>query len=186
MYKKLLTGLLLFALFNSSDVFLLLKAKQSGLDDTMVIGVYIFYNLVFALLAYPIGKLTDRLGMMKTIITGLLIFSAVYFAIGFAESITLFLVIFLAYAIFAACFDSTTKALITENCKKENTGTALGFYNGCSSLLTILASSWTGFVWTHFNPRVAFIISALGVLLVVIFFLLNYKNIRTTPEIGQE
>ena len=45
-YRKVVIGLLAFALFNSSDVFLLLKAKQAGLDDTMVIGVYIFYNLV--------------------------------------------------------------------------------------------------------------------------------------------
>jgi len=45
-YRKLVFGLLVFTLFNSSDVFLLLKAKESGLDDTMVIGVYIFYNLI--------------------------------------------------------------------------------------------------------------------------------------------
>src|SRR6478752_6646325 len=54
-YRKLVTGLLAFALFNSSDVFLLLKAKQSGLDDTMVIGLYIFYNLVYASFSLPMG-----------------------------------------------------------------------------------------------------------------------------------
>jgi MFS family permease len=47
-YRKVVIGLLAFTLFNSSDVFLLLKAKQSGLDDTAVIGVYIFYNLFIA------------------------------------------------------------------------------------------------------------------------------------------
>jgi MFS family permease len=41
-YKRLLIGLLLFATFNSSDVFLLLRMKESGLNDTAVIGVYIF------------------------------------------------------------------------------------------------------------------------------------------------
>ncbi len=46
-YRKLTTGLLLFALFNSSDVFLLLQAKNAGLSDTGTIGVYIFYNLVY-------------------------------------------------------------------------------------------------------------------------------------------
>ena len=54
-YRKLVTGLLAFALFNSSDVFLLLKAKQSGFSDALVIGAYIFYNLVYALFAFPIG-----------------------------------------------------------------------------------------------------------------------------------
>jgi hypothetical protein len=42
MYRKVVIGLLAFTLFNSSDVFLLLKAKESGLSDTLVIGVYIF------------------------------------------------------------------------------------------------------------------------------------------------
>lgn len=52
-YRKLVFGLLLFTLFNSSDVFLLLKAKEEGLNDTMIIGVYIFYNLIYALFAFP-------------------------------------------------------------------------------------------------------------------------------------
>ena len=165
---------------NSSDAFLLLIIKNKGYSDQYMIGIYIFYNLIFALLSYPIGKLTDKLGMMKTIIASLLIFSFVYFAIGFAESLSALLIIFTAYAIYAAGFDSTTKAIITEHCEKAKTGTALGFYNGCSSLLAIFASSWTGFVWTHYNSQTAFIISASGVLLVVIFFLFNYKNIHSS------
>ena len=84
-YKKLVTGLLLFALFNSSDVFLLLKMKESGLTDTSVIGVYIFYNLVFALLAYPIGILADKLGLKKIFIAGLFIFCLVY--VGFTSKL---------------------------------------------------------------------------------------------------
>lgn len=176
-YKIIVSGLLFFALMNSSDVFLLLAIKEKGFSDTQMISVYIFYNLVYALLAYPIGKLTDKLGMMKTIITGLLIFSAVYFSIGFSGSIIFFLVIFIGYAVYAACFESTTKAIITEHCKKENTGTALGFYNSCASIATILASSWTGFVWMKFGAATAFIISASGVLVVAIYFLWKRKLI---------
>ena len=61
-------GLLVFALFNSSDVFLLLKIKQAGGSDTEVIGVYIFYNLVYALLAYAVGIVADRLGWRRVFI----------------------------------------------------------------------------------------------------------------------
>jgi MFS family permease len=175
-YKIIVGGLLFFTVLNSSDAFLLLTIKNKGYSDQYMIGIYIFYNLIFALLSYPIGKLTDRLGMMKTIIASLLIFSAVYYVIGFAESMVVFLLIFAGYAIYAAGFDSTTKAIITEHCKKEHTGTALGFYNGCASILTILASSWTGFIWTHFNPQLAFIISASGTLLLVFYFLMHEKK----------
>jgi MFS family permease len=179
-YKIIVIGLLSFTLLNSSDAFLLLTIKNKGYSDQYMIGIYIFYNLIFALLSYPIGALTDKLGMMKTIIASLLIFSIVYFVIAFAESLIAFVIIFSAYSIYAAGFDSTTKAIITEHCKKEQTGTALGFYGSCSSLLAILASSWTGFVWTHFNSQTAFIISASGVLLIALFFLFNYKTIAVS------
>jgi MFS family permease len=53
-YKILLVGLLAFTLFNSSDVFLLLMLKHQGMSDTGLIGVYIFYNLVYALFSYPL------------------------------------------------------------------------------------------------------------------------------------
>jgi MFS family permease len=65
---KVVIGLLAFTLFNSSDVFLLLKAKESGLSDTLVIGIYIFYNLVYALFAFPIGILADKIGLKKMLI----------------------------------------------------------------------------------------------------------------------
>lgn len=93
-YKKLVTGLLLFALFNSSDVFLLLKMKESGLTDTAVIGVYIFYNLIFALLAYPVGILADKLGLKKIFIAGLFIFALVYVGFAFNNNLAVFLFLF--------------------------------------------------------------------------------------------
>ncbi|MFZ2284705.1 MAG: MFS transporter, partial [Lutibacter sp.] len=74
-YRKLVTGLLVFTLFNSSDVFLILKAKQAGIDDTMVIGIYIFYNLVYALFAFPIGILADKIGLKTIFIIGLSFFA---------------------------------------------------------------------------------------------------------------
>ena len=70
-FKKLVIGLLAFTFINSSDVFLLLKVKEAGLDDTSVIGVYIFYNLIYAIAAYPLGRLSDKIGFKRTFIIGL-------------------------------------------------------------------------------------------------------------------
>ena len=172
-FKTIVSGLLLFTFMNSSDVFLLLSIKNKEFSDQIMIGCYIFYNLVFALFAFPIGHWSDKSGMMKTIIIGLLIFSAVYFSIGFADSLFYFALIFFAYGIYAACFEATVKAIISSHCKKEETGTAFGFYNSCASIMTILASTWTGFVWMKFGATTAFVISASGVLLVVIYFLIK-------------
>ena len=77
-YKSTVSGLLLFTLFNSSDVFLLLLLKYKGYADESVLMVYIFYNLCYALLAYPAGWLGDKWGLKNNLITGLLIFAGVY------------------------------------------------------------------------------------------------------------
>lgn len=64
-YKILITGFLMFSLFNSSDMFLLLKLKEQQYDDIFVITMYIIYNLSYALMSYPAGILADRLGINK-------------------------------------------------------------------------------------------------------------------------
>lgn len=61
-YKLLVSGLLMFTLFNSSDAFLLLGVKHLGYDDQTMIGLYIFYNLIYALLSFPLGILADKIG----------------------------------------------------------------------------------------------------------------------------
>jgi MFS family permease len=82
MYRKVVIGLLAFTLFNSSDVFLLLKAKESGVSNTLVFGIYLFYNLIYALFTFPIGILADKIGLKKVFIFGIGIFSIVYFGWG--------------------------------------------------------------------------------------------------------
>ena len=77
-YRKLVAGLLAFTLFNSSDVFLLLKVKQGGLTDTMVIGLYIFYNLVYTIAAFPVGILADKVGLKNMFVFGISIFAITF------------------------------------------------------------------------------------------------------------
>ena len=82
LYRKVIIGFLVFALFNSSDLFLILKLKESGLNDTWVIGAYILYNLVYALFALPLGVLADRIGLKTMYIIGLVMFALVYFGMS--------------------------------------------------------------------------------------------------------
>ncbi|MBL0146349.1 MAG: MFS transporter [Chitinophagaceae bacterium] len=160
-YKKLVAGLILFALFNSSDVFLLLKMKESGLTDTAVIAVYIFYNLVFALLAYPIGMLADRLGFKKTMLTGLLLFAIVYVGFAFTNNLMVFILLFLLYGIYAAATDGIGKAWISNIVKREETATAIGTFTGFQSLAALVASSLCGLLWYNFGAIATFIVTAI-------------------------
>ena len=175
-YKKLIFALLLFALFNSSDLFLLMKIKAGGLSDQAVIGCYILYNLVFALTSFPIGIVADKLGLKKTLIFGLIIYAIVYAGFGINNTLPGFLILFVLYGIYAASNDGISKALISNMVAKNETASAIGTFTGLSSIATLLASTLAGLLWKYISPSSVFLVSAAGTALVVIYFsLLNLQ-----------
>ncbi len=176
-YKLLVAGLLAFTLFNSSDAFLLLSVKSKGFSDTYMIGVYIFYNLVYALLSFPAGILADRIGLERTLIAGLAVFSLVYSLMGFAAVSWQFIVLFGMYAIYASASEGISKALISNIAEKDKTATAIGFYTSFASICTMLASSLAGLIWYSFGMKAMFIISGVGVMAVVIYLSLVQRYI---------
>ena len=168
-YKRLCIGLLAFALFNSSDAFLLLKMRESGISDTMVIAVYIFYNLIFALLAYPIGIIADKIGLKKIYLTGLFIFSLVYAGFAFNHNYIGFYLLFFLYGVYAAATEGISKAWISNVAAHEETATAIGTFTGLQSLCALVASSLTGFIWFRYGGVVTFMMSACVTILVIIY-----------------
>lgn len=180
-YKKLVTGLLLFALFNSSDVFLLLKMKETGLNDTAILGIYIFYNLIYAILAYPVGMLADKLGLKKIFIFGLAVFAAVYVGFAFNNNLVIFIFLFALYGLYAAATDGISKAWITNIVDKREVATAIGTYTGFQSIAALIASSLCGLLWYNFGAQFTFILTAC-VTVFVIIYLVFFK--RTAVSIS--
>ena len=170
-YRKVVLGLLFFALFNSSDVFLLLKAKDAGLDDTWVIGIYIFYNLIYALTAFPLGNFADKIGLKKMFVFGLIIFSLVYFGMGLTTNLYLIIALFFGYGIYAAATEGISKAWITNISKDENTATAVGTYSAFQSIIAMFASVIAGLLWYYFGASFTFILTAIVTIFVIIYFL---------------
>ncbi|MCK9280393.1 MAG: MFS transporter [Melioribacteraceae bacterium] len=182
LYKKIVAGLLAFTLVNSSDLFLLLRIKDAGLNDTAVIGVYIFYNLIYALVSFPLGILADKIGLKKVLVGGLIIFAVVYFGMSINSSIYYYLFLFLLYGIYAAATEGISKAWISNITDKKDTATAIGTFTAFQSIFTMIASSLAGYIWYEFGAQVLFISTAIAVLFVVIYFLFNVN----TPEILKE
>ncbi len=177
-YKLLIIGLLAFTLFNSSDAFLLLTLKSKGFADTQVIGFYIFFNLIYALSSYPIGRLSDKVGQKTILVFGLSLFVVVYGSFGFASGIWQFALLFLIYGIFASSTEGISKALISNISTKNQTATALGFYNSFASLGVLFGSTITGLIWTFWSMQAAFVLSAGGALIVIVYFSL-FLGLRT-------
>lgn len=176
-YKKLIIGLIVFALFNSSDIFLLLKMKETGLGDKAILGIYIFYNLVFALLAYPVGMLADKLGLKKIFLLGLGVFAIVYIGFAFNNNAYVYVGLFVLYGFYAAATDGISKAWITNIVDKKDTATAIGTYSGFQSIAALIASSLCGLLWYQFGATATFIITALITIVVVIYLAFYNRNI---------
>jgi MFS family permease len=177
-YRKLVTGLLLFALFNSSDYFLLLKIKQSGLGDTYVIGAYIFYNVVYASFAYPMGALADKLGLKNIFLAGLMLFAIVYTGMAFNNNLVVFFLLFLLYGIYAAATEGISKAWITNICAREDTATAIGTFTAFQSICTMIASSVAGLLWFSFGAVWLFVVSAIATIIAAIYLLVAIKTVK--------
>lgn len=173
-YKRLIIGLLIFALFNSSDVFLLLKMKEAGLSDLSVIAVYIFYNLIFAVFALPFGKLADRKGMSFVFFMGLFFFIITYIGFALTNNLTLFLALFFCYGLYAAATDGISKAWISNLVASKETASAIGLYTGLQSFAALIASALAGLLWFKFGSVVVFTSTAVVAFIALIWLTIHF------------
>lgn len=175
-YKRLVIGLLFFALFNSSDLFLLLKAKEITGSDELTIGAYILYNVVFALASYPLGAIADKIGVKKVFVGGLVLFAVVYFLFGITNSVAVLFSAFFIYGIYAAATEGITRAWITNMAHTTNTATAIGFYTSCESICTLLASIIAGAIWDSLGSSFTFLATSAATLLVMVYFVIFHQK----------
>ncbi|MEI7482270.1 MAG: MFS transporter [Elusimicrobiota bacterium] len=150
----------IFALGNSSDVFLIMKAKSVGFTTINVILAYTAYNLVYALLAAPAGWLSDKLGKIKTMVFGFLVFAAVYIGFATAGKSWMIWALFALYGFYGAFNEGIAKAVISHLSADDNRATAMGYFQGSLGFLTFFASTMAGFLWTRFSPAAPFLVGA--------------------------
>ena len=175
-YQRLLAGLLMFALINSSDVFLLLKIKQATGSDTATIGCYIFYNLVYAALSYPLGALADKIGLKQIFTAGIFVFACVYGLMATAKNIYVFAAALTLYGVYAAATEGISKAWISNVVNKNDTATAIGSYTAFQSICALLASSLVGLIWAKFGGSSALLVSAVGAVITAVYMLFFTTN----------
>jgi MFS family permease len=151
--------LLIFALANSSDAFLLLRAHQVGLAPWQVALAYLLFNLTYAATAYPAGALSDRLGRRGVLVVGWGLYAAIYagFAVTSAAGIWPLMA---AYGISVGLTDGVSKALIADAAPADRRGTALGLALMVSGLFALVASLAAGVAWDRFGPAATFWLGA--------------------------
>ena len=164
-FKTFVALYAVFALGNSSDVFLIMKAKELGFSLTGIILAYTGYNLVYALLASPAGWLSDRLGKIKTMSFGFAVFAAVYLGFALADRPWMIWPLFALYGFYGAFNEGIAKAVVSHLSTGGNRASAMGYFQGTLGFLTFAASALAGFLWDQVSPAAPFAVGAAGALL---------------------
>jgi len=135
---------------------LLLRGSSAGLSAAELAFAYALVNLVYALLAVPLGALSDRVGRRPVLLMAWSVYAAVYTGFAFAHSRWQLVVLYAAYGVYYAAGDGVVKAWIAALVPSERRGAAYGFYAAASGLLVLPASVIAGSLWDHVGPTAAF------------------------------
>lgn len=166
----------LFTLGNSSNAFLLLRAKSVGFDDNNVILLYLIFNLSASILSIPLGRLSDRVGRKKLLVAGYFVFSAVYLGFAFASSQFTIIIVFVLYGFYSAMITGVERAFIAEISPVDLKGSMLGLHSTIVGIALLPSSVIAGLLWVRFGASSPFLFGSVMSLLAAFILLLFMKN----------
>lgn len=136
-----------FAAVNFPDTLLLLRATDLGYGFGGVVGIYVVYNLSYALLSYPAGVISDRVNRRVVFATGLACFAVAYVGLGATSTTAWLWIVFPVYGAYTALTDGVSRAWVADLVPAESRGTALGVHAAISGLGLLVAGVWAGLAW---------------------------------------
>ena len=173
----------IFALGNSSDVFLILRAEQAGISTIMIPAVYLTFNLVYSLSAIPAGMAADRFGRKRVILLGFVLFACLYYGFAVARSTAAIWALFGLYGIFMGLTEGVQKAFLSTIIPPDFKATAFGVYATAVGLATFPASLIGGLLWDRVSPAATFYFGAATAALAAILFLVLIVAIKESTQL---
>jgi MFS family permease len=160
-----------FTLARFSEAFLILKAQNVGLPIALVPIIMVIMNIVYAVVAYPAGALSDRIGRNGILFVGIgmLIVADLILAFGTTIHAVLFGVIF--WGLHMGLTQGLLAALVADTAPEDMRGTAFGVFNLASGVALLIASVIAGVLWDFYGPRMTFLVGA-GFTAIALFGLL--------------
>jgi MFS family permease len=155
-FRRFLPVMLLFTLGNSSDMFLILRARALGLDARQVVLLFALANAAYVAAAYPAGLISDRIGRRAVMLAGLIVFAAVYAGFGLASGAAWMWGLFPVYGLYQGLTDGTSRAFLVDLVAPASRATALGFYAMATGLCALPASAVAGLLWQRLGPAAPF------------------------------
>jgi MFS family permease len=158
--RRFLLADAVFQLGNSSMAFVLLRTRDVGFSAGQVTLVYFGYNVIFALLALPLGGLSDRLGRRPLILGGYLLYALVYGLLGATHSRWGAAIAFALMGLHSALIEGQQRSLVADLVPTDRRATAFGAYFTVVGLALLPASVIAGLLWERFGARVTFSVDA--------------------------
>lgn len=146
----------IFALGNSSNQFLLLRAKNTGSPLETVILFYLFYNITYALASYPAARLSDRIGRKRLLVLGYLFYGLVYLGFAINNSLSNFWFLFGLYGLYMGFTEGVEKALVADVAPADLRATVIGLHATLVGIGLLPASVLAGIFWKFLGPAATF------------------------------
>ncbi|MGQ9845320.1 MAG: MFS transporter [Caldisericia bacterium] len=170
--KKFLLVTLIFTLGNSSNQFLLLRAKTIGFSIISILFLYLVFNITYALLSYPLGRLSDKVGRKWIIVSGYIIYGLVYVLFAVTKSFLYIYFIFAIYGLYMAFTEGVEKAYISDIAPKDFKATVIGLHATLVGIGLFPASFIAGIMWKYIAPEATFIFGgAMGLLAAILMII---------------
>ncbi len=165
----------IFQLARFSEAFLILKAKDIGLSVSLIPLVLVAMNIVYALSAFPVGWLSDRVQRELMIIVGFLLLVLADLFLGFGENLTHVFLGIMLWGLHMGFTQGVLASLVADHSPTAFRGTAYGLFNLVSAVALLLASGIAGILWDQFGPQQTFVTSAAIAFLGFIVFIIVLK-----------
>lgn len=173
--KLFFLSVFIFTLGNSSDAFLILRLKESGVDIVYIPLLWGIFNLIKSLGNYPAGILADKYGKRKMILIGWIIYGGVYLLMGLLTTKGAVISVFLLYGLYYSLTEGVERAFLADLVPQEYRGSAYGVYNFAIGISALPASIIFGFLWDKFSYQVAFFLGAFFSFFALIIFIITQR-----------
>ncbi len=178
-YRRYLAAAAVFGLGNSSNAFLILQTRALGASVQTTILIYAAYNLVAALVSYPAGAISDRIGRRALLLVSFAVAFVTYAGFALAAGVSVAALLFCVYGVFQGLFRTAGKALAVDLAPPALRASGVGWYGATVGVTTLIASTAAGLAWDHIGHAAVFAIGALFALLGGLAVLLLVRDARS-------
>jgi MFS family permease len=166
LFRNFILIMVLFALGNSSDAFLILRAKTTGLSVVNILVMMMVFNLIYTIISTPAGALSDKAGRKRILMIGWALYVAVYLGFARASAGWHAWALMALYGVYYGLTEGVARAFVADLVPSHLRGTAFGILHAVVGLIALPASIiagvlWQGIgVWSGFGPGAPFLFGA--------------------------